>query len=59
MVAQANIAERIVESILAPIIEATRRGETVRIPKRLEQHVPDRQVREVVGVMAILMMDPM
>jgi hypothetical protein len=56
-----NIAEKkhVFESILAPPLVAASRFECFWILERAEQHVPDRDVRKVVGVMTKLVMNPM
>jgi hypothetical protein len=51
--------DHVFESILAPIVETAAADETMWVDECPEEHVPNRQVGEVVGVMAELMMDAM
>ena len=52
-------SEQILESILAPIVEAAFARRLVRIVQRAEEPIPNRQVGEILRVMSILMVDPM
>ena len=56
-----NIAEEqhVFESIFAPHLISATAFEYLRIFKRTKKHVPKRDVREVVGVMTELMVNPM
>ena len=50
--------QHVFESILAPTLVAAPSFECLRIFEGAKEHVPERNVREVVCVMAKLMMDP-
>ncbi len=56
-----NIAEEqhVFESILAPSLITALAFECLRIFERAKEHVPYRDVGEVIGVMTELMMNPM
>src|ERR1700675_495701 len=51
--------QHVLESILAPTLVAAPSLECLRIFEGAKEHVPERNVREVVCVMTELMMDPM
>ena|SRR6266496_1534027 len=56
-----NIAkdQHVLEAILTPTLVAALSLKRFRIFERAKKYVPQRNVREVVGVMTELMMDPM
>jgi hypothetical protein len=51
--------QHVLEPIFAPALVAAMTFEFCRILECSEKHVPNWDVREIVGVMAKLMMDPM
>jgi hypothetical protein len=56
-----DVAERdhVVEAVFPPILIAAAPPERCRVFESAKEHVPDGQIREVVGVMTELMMNPM
>ena len=51
--------QHVFESVLAPSLITASAFECLRIFERAKEHVPEWDVREIVGVMAELMMNPM
>ncbi|MFN2623212.1 MAG: hypothetical protein ABR611_10235 [Chthoniobacterales bacterium] len=49
--------EHVVEAILSPIFVAAPAAEPRGVPECPKEHVPDRQVRKVIGVMMELVMN--
>ncbi|MEN3368612.1 MAG: hypothetical protein V7609_755 [Verrucomicrobiota bacterium] len=52
-------SEHVVKAIFPPIFVAAASAKLCRVLEGAEEHVPDRQVREIVGVMTKLMMNAM